>query len=774
MGSFLGELKRRRVYRVAVVYAAVAFVIWQAAEIAFPALRLPDWTLTLVVVLTLVGLPIALILAWAFDVTPEGVKRTGPLEPGQTRAMQRWPVVATLAVIALLFAGAIFWWIRPRVLGPVEPSAQVIAVLPFNTSGPGVELLGEGMVDLFSANLNDVGGIRTIDSRTVMHRWQQRATAGRLDLEGALALGREVKAGSVLLGSVVSTGPAVRMTAELYTVAGDELARAQVDGPADSVLALVDGLGIDLLREIWLAREPLPHLRVSAITTTSVDAIRAYLEGMQHYRRSEWDAAIVALQAAVERDSTFALAHYKLASAYGWSVRHGMGSRETLSHSEAALRHADRLPTRERTLMAGHLLHERGITAALDTLETYVARYPDDVEGRFLLADARFHMQHIAGFELEMLYSGFEQVLERDPSLTPALLHLLQLSLAYDDSARYHRYLDAYEAGMADPSEVQLFRRAALIWTRPDSLPPEFAMVMESHPGHLSYWLTQAMYTSDRLMPDVLLEYVDSAGETIEVPEDFGGTSGFFLHFWKAEILSSLGRLAEAKPSYDSLPPTPPLDGAIFSLLPVYAGLADSSYAPRAVDLISEPPPAPGFAQLFAYFRMLYALSQGDALAARSAAQQALAPDPAIDAIAMRGLVEAGLGWADLIDGDTLSGLRKLDEGIEQAGYGSTATMPFIAPLRFVRAAALAARPETRDRGIRLLRYGIYPWDTNYLALRYLLLGGALEQKGDRAGAIRAYSHFVRLWENADPELQPRVETAQRALQRLTAEGISP
>ncbi|UCC82580.1 MAG: hypothetical protein JSW46_16635 [Gemmatimonadota bacterium] len=773
MGSFLGELTRRRVYRVAIVYAAVAFVIWQAAEIAFPALRLPDWTLTLVVVLTILGFPIALILAWAFDITPEGVRRAQPLEPGEARVRQRWPVVATLAIIALLIAGGIFWWIRPRVLGPVDPSAQVIAVLPFNTSGPGVELLGEGMVDLFSANLNDVGGIRTVDARTVMHRWQQRADEGRIDLEGALTLGRDVNAGSVLLGSVVSTGPEVRMTAELYSVSDGELARAQVDGPADSVLALVDGLGIDLLREIWLAREPLPHLRVSAITTASVDAIRAYLKGMQHYRRSVWDSAIVALQTAVAEDSTFALAHHKLASAYGWSWRHGTGSLETLRHGEAALRHADRLPTRERTLIAGHLLHEQNKPAALDTLEAYVASYPDDPEGRFLLADVRFHMQHIRGFDLEELYSGFERVLELDPSLTPAMLHLLQLSLAYNDSARYYRYLDAYEAGKADPSEVELFRLATALWTQPDSLPSEFAAVMESHPGHLSLWITQATYTSDQLTPDVLLKFVDSAGETIEMPDDFGRFPGF-LHFWKGTCLSSLGRLAEAKASYESIPANPPVDGSIFSLLPVYAGLADSAFAAQALESISRPSPVPGFDQFFAYFRMLYALSQGDAPAARSAAEEALAPNPAIDTVVIRGLVEAGLGWADLIDGDTLSGLRKLDDGIEQAGYGLTASLSFAAPLRFVRAATLAARPETRDRGIRLLRYGLYPWDTDYLALRYLPLGRALEESGDIAGAARAYSRFVRLWENADPELQPRVETARRALERLTAEGTSP
>jgi RsiW-degrading membrane proteinase PrsW (M82 family) len=75
----LTELKRRKVYRVAVVYAVVAFVVWQAAEIAFPSLHLPEWTLTFVVVIALIGFPIALVLAWAFEITPEGVRRTEPV-----------------------------------------------------------------------------------------------------------------------------------------------------------------------------------------------------------------------------------------------------------------------------------------------------------------------------------------------------------------------------------------------------------------------------------------------------------------------------------------------------------------------------------------------------------------------------------------------------------------------------------------------------------------------------------------------------------------------
>jgi len=75
LSRFLAELKRRKVHHAAGVYAVVAFVIWQAAEIAFPALNLPDWTLTFVVAATVLGFPIALVMAWAFDITPQGVQR---------------------------------------------------------------------------------------------------------------------------------------------------------------------------------------------------------------------------------------------------------------------------------------------------------------------------------------------------------------------------------------------------------------------------------------------------------------------------------------------------------------------------------------------------------------------------------------------------------------------------------------------------------------------------------------------------------------------------
>jgi hypothetical protein len=85
----LAELKRRRVFRVAAVYGAAAFVALQAADLVFPRLGLPDWTVTLVVALGVIGLPVALALAWAFDATPDGVRRTGPAAATSSRRSSR-------------------------------------------------------------------------------------------------------------------------------------------------------------------------------------------------------------------------------------------------------------------------------------------------------------------------------------------------------------------------------------------------------------------------------------------------------------------------------------------------------------------------------------------------------------------------------------------------------------------------------------------------------------------------------------------------------------
>ncbi|MCK5484298.1 MAG: hypothetical protein KAJ13_11360, partial [Gemmatimonadetes bacterium] len=137
---FLAKLKRRGVFRAAALYGTVAFVAIEGADLVFPRLAFPEWSVTLVVWLALVGFPLSLILAWKYEKTPEGLKTTDPAQTVELDAIvaqpkrARWPAgIAALVGIALLGLGA--WWTLTRT-GPGARDYDSIAVLPFaNMSG---------------------------------------------------------------------------------------------------------------------------------------------------------------------------------------------------------------------------------------------------------------------------------------------------------------------------------------------------------------------------------------------------------------------------------------------------------------------------------------------------------------------------------------------------------------------------------------------------------------------------------------------------------------
>jgi hypothetical protein len=339
----------------------------------------------------------------------------------------------------------------------VLKGAESIAVLPFSTSGAGVELMGEGMVDLLSTNLNAVGGIRAADPRAVLARWKKAGGSGGADLETALAVARGVKASAALVGSIVATGSSVRMSADLYGPDGKSLGHAQVDGAADSVLTLVDELSLSLMREIWRSKEPVPSLRVSGLTTTSLAAMREYLVGEQRYRRSEWDSASAAFERAIEQDSTFALAHYRLAATIGWSA--SLTAKRGQDAGDAALRFAGRLPPRERSLVTAYNLFQHQRLAATDSARAYVARYPDDVDGWFLLGETQYHTRQLVGYDPGTLRAPFDSVLARDSTLTPAAIHPLEVAIQMRDKPGYERYRRVLETS-GNAQENRAYRGA--------------------------------------------------------------------------------------------------------------------------------------------------------------------------------------------------------------------------------------------------------------------------------------------------------------------------
>jgi tetratricopeptide (TPR) repeat protein len=672
-------------------------------------------------------------------------------------------ILIAAAALAAGAAGAVAWLAtRPSAIAVTE-EAETIAVLPFNASGPGVEVLGEGMVDLLATNLQGVGGIRAVEPRQVLKRWGKRGAGETASLEEALALGRDLDAGSVVLGSAVSAAGSVRLAADLYSVAGGErLGRAQVDGPTDSVLPLVDRLSVALLRDVWRSREPLPSLNIASLTTDSLAALRAYLQGEYHYRRFSLDSALAAYTRAVEVDSTFALAHLRRALVYGWTG--GYGSPASDAAAEAGFRFSERLPPRSRRLLEGYRAFNEGSPRAVDSMEAYVEDYPDDLEGWYTYAEALYHLRDIVPNSPDTIMAAFDRVLAGDSTLTPAVVHPLELTLLYRDSARFNRYLRLF-ARTAPSRHVAAHRAGGEIAWGP--LPSDSALRAALASVHaVGHNGVISLYREETATSDTILQRSREVSRA--VPANSPGRR--FEVVGRAYALLGMGRLREVQGLLDSVAAVSPGAAAGLRGTPVLLGMVPPSFAGPQVDsLMALDPDLSSTPTRRAYSSALRAIGQGRADdAIRSADEGLVSPDRSPDSTRLHGLLLATRGWARLVKGDTAAGIGDLRAGLAETGGPNAAV---VNPLqRFHLALALSAESGTRSEAITRLRYGFDNADFYLLPLTFLALGRTYEAAGKSDSAAIAYGRFVRLWDKADPDLQIRVTEARDALTRLTAE----
>ncbi|MGE0556584.1 MAG: protein kinase, partial [Gemmatimonadales bacterium] len=670
--------------------------------------------------------------------------------------------VAVGALAAALILAVTGWAVFGRGAGgsPVIKEAESIAVLPFSASGAGVDLMGEGMVDLLSTNLNSVGGIRAVEPRLVLARW--RKVEGRaLDVAGALGLARSVSANSVVLGSIVGTGSRVRISAALHGPDGSVLANAQVDGAQDSVLDLVDDLSAGLVRAIWKSKEPVPTLRVSGITTNSLEAMRAYLEGERAFRRSRWTDAQAAFHRAVEVDSTFSLAYLREAVTLGWMGSYG--SQAARVAAAAALRFAERLPERERALVVGYGLFSEGRTAAIDSMRSYVTRYPDDIDGWYVYADALVHARALNGLSAETLREPFDRVLALDSSLAPAAIHPAELTLANRDTVNLKRYIALMrEAGSDEQADefaagLELLGRGLEDTTLIARLGPRQGTVSAA----MIAITTRPGLGSDSVIAAASKGWMQSGAA--------GAAGGSQYALARSTLHASLGRFDEAYRIADSLRKTDQPMGWNAILTPLMLGIAPPGFAAGDRERILAAPRTNPF-QVYAVVQVMVTLGDLD-LASRLVDSVLGAPAVTADTTRsgsyLRGGMTAVKGQIALERGDTTGGLGLLQGGLREAGV---ANLFLTAGQRLAYARTLAARPATREQGIRLLENG-FESDFGAKAYTRLLLGRALEAAGDRGAAVRNYSEFLRLWDKADPDARAWVTEAGLAVRRLTSEA---
>jgi adenylate cyclase len=314
--AFFAELKRRRVGKVAIAYGAIAWGVTEASSVVFPALHVPEWAMTFVVVFLMIGFPIAMILAWIFDVGPEGIHRTEPLP--QEAAVARVKVRAAFGLAVLVCMAALGYVLYERGLGRAQAgqARQSVAVMPFtNLSGdPSKDYFSDGMSEELLNLLARVPGLQ-VAARTSSFAYKGR----EIDVR---QIGKELGVETVLEGSVRQAGDQVRITAQLIdTTTGFHLWSETFDRKLADIFQVQDEIAkaiVDRLRIELGPADQQASLR-QQVPTQNVEAYELYLQGRAVWKLRGEDNlkhAIEFFQQAVARDPAFARAHAALASAY--------------------------------------------------------------------------------------------------------------------------------------------------------------------------------------------------------------------------------------------------------------------------------------------------------------------------------------------------------------------------------------------------------------------------------------------------------------------------
>src|SRR5467141_5246055 len=319
--SFFAELKRRNIYKVAVAYAVVGWLVIQVTATIVPALHLPDGLTTAVVVLVLVGFPIALVISWAFEMTPEGMKRTENVSPDEVIPQWSKKKFAALIIgVAIVAAGLLaFQLLRSsRSTITATPDAKSIAVLPFvnMSADKNDEYLSDGMTEELINVLAKVPGLR-VPGRTSCFAFK-----GKNEEDIFRKVGNQLHVGTVLEGSVRKAGDKLRVTAQLINVSdGYHLWSKDYDGDVKDILNFQSNVAEQVVQALQMKLGIEEKRALAKKPTENPEAHRLYLLGRYEfgkYSEAGWTSSIRYYEQALKLDPNYALAYCGLADTYAY------------------------------------------------------------------------------------------------------------------------------------------------------------------------------------------------------------------------------------------------------------------------------------------------------------------------------------------------------------------------------------------------------------------------------------------------------------------------
>lgn len=336
--AFVAELRRRRVFRVVVLYAIAGWIVIEVASTVLPGLNLPEWTITLVIVLVALGFIVAIMLAWAFDIGPGGIERSPPADTTLAPAATDGPKITTEAAPAARQARAVAAAetdsAEPAVIAEDTDTRRTIAVLPFlNMSGDAEnEYFSDGIAEEILNLLVKLPQLR-VASRTSSFVFKGE----QVDMK---AVGNKLGVGTVLEGSVRRAGDRVRITAQLIEVATDShLWSESYDRELKDVFAIQDDIARSIVAALEVTLTPRDRRALQSVATEDTQAYDYYLRGRRYFyefTRRQFHNAIRMFKRAIEQDPNFALAYAGMADAYSLLYQWADSSEENIRRANEA------------------------------------------------------------------------------------------------------------------------------------------------------------------------------------------------------------------------------------------------------------------------------------------------------------------------------------------------------------------------------------------------------------------------------------------------------
>jgi TolB-like protein/Tfp pilus assembly protein PilF len=531
--NFFTELKRRNVYKVAIAYAVVAWLLIQAASIFFPAFDAPTWVMRVFIIVIVLGAPVALVLSWAFEITPEGIKLESEIAPEQSIKRQTGrKIVAITTVLAVVAAGLfVFQFLRarststPRETANAAPtdmstvSAKSIAVLPFDnlSRDPDNAYFCEGVQDEILTRLAKVADLKVI-SRTSTQHFKSAP-------ENLPQIAKQLGVAHILEGSVQKASDQVRVNVQLINALTDAHLWADTyDRKLTDIFAVESEIAKTIAETLQARLTGSEKNSIAKTPTVNPEAYELYLKGRFFWNKRTGDdlrKSIEYLKQAIAKDPGYALAYAALADSYGLLRFYGGASpAQSVVPAEAAAKKALEL---DDSLAEAHA--SLGLIA---TEELEVNRGVNELERAIQLNPNYATAHHWLGLALATLkqpdrsIKELKRALELDPL---SMIINADLSIIYLYARRY----DAAEAQARKTLEIDsrsfvahYYLGAALQLTgRLKEAIPEFQKAVELNNDPYSIAMLAQAYARNGQTDEArkLLAHLNEMAKSAEVPE---------------------------------------------------------------------------------------------------------------------------------------------------------------------------------------------------------------------------------------------------------------